>query len=126
MKYLSHFDFDIHYIKGITNKVADALLCYYKSDTSEDVHSNHEYVNADIRIDKEHDDLPRGQQAELELDQLMALRCSTCLRDKQQLVREVIETQDREAAELQAHAENSEPAVPILEDEEDTSGNHLT
>ena len=32
MEYLSRFDFDIRYIKGITNKVADSLSCYYESD----------------------------------------------------------------------------------------------
>ena len=58
MEYLSRFDFDIRYIKGISNKVADTLSCYYESDTSDDVYDVHEYVNVDVRIDKDHDDLP--------------------------------------------------------------------
>ena len=53
MEYLSRFDFDICYVKGINNKVVDALSRYYKSDTSEDVHGLNEYVNADIRVDKD-------------------------------------------------------------------------
>ena len=36
MEYLLQFDFSIRYIKGITNKVVDALSCYYELDTSND------------------------------------------------------------------------------------------
>jgi hypothetical protein len=42
--YLSRFDFDITYIKGELNKVADCLSWYYKSDTKADAHEPHEYV----------------------------------------------------------------------------------
>ena len=88
MEYLSRFDFDIRYVKGINNKVADALSRYYKSDTSEDVHGLNEYVNADIRVDKDRDDLPLGRLEELELDQLMTIRRSECLMNKEKLVKE--------------------------------------
>src|ERR1700742_4414583 len=119
MEYLSRFDFDIRYIKDITNKVADALSRYYESDTSEDVHGQHEYVNADVRIDKDHDDLPLGRLEELELDQFRAMRRSERLRSKQLPPQEVTEPCEREAAELQANAEAREPTVPRPLDEED-------
>src|SRR5579875_354896 len=120
MEYLSRFNFDIRYIKGITNKVADALSRYYESDTSEDVHRTHDFVNADVRIDKEHDDLPRGRQEELDIDQFMALRRSTRLGDKQHAIAEPVETRDREAAELRNNAEAEGPTVPRpTESEED-------
>ena len=38
MDYMSKFTFDITYIKGELNKVADCLSQYYESDTIQDVH----------------------------------------------------------------------------------------
>ena len=58
MDYLSKFDFDITYIKGEYNKVADCLSRYYESDTRTDVHDVHHYVRADARIDPTGEDLP--------------------------------------------------------------------
>ena len=58
MDYMSRFDFDITYVKGKLNKIADCLSCYYESDTSADVHEFHEYVQANRRIDLEGEDLP--------------------------------------------------------------------
>jgi len=57
MEYLSQFDFDIQYIKGTSNKVADSLLHYYQSNTSEDKHQTYNYVNADLLLDPEGEDL---------------------------------------------------------------------
>ena len=44
MDYLSRFTFDITYIKGDLNKVANCLSQYYKSDTIQDIHQYDEYV----------------------------------------------------------------------------------
>ncbi|KAG5220179.1 ribonuclease protein [Salix suchowensis] len=52
---LSRFRFEIKYVKGVLNKVADCLSRYYSEDTPQDVHPKSEYVNADVRIDPDHD-----------------------------------------------------------------------
>ena len=58
MDYLLRFSFDITYIKGELNKVADCLSRYYENDTPQDVHQYNEYVRADAQIDPTREDLP--------------------------------------------------------------------
>ena len=58
MDYLARFDFDIRYIKGTLNKVVDALTWYYEHDYWTEVLEIQDYINADVRLDPEHDDLP--------------------------------------------------------------------
>jgi hypothetical protein len=65
MEYLSRFDFDIQYIKGTSNKVADSLSRYYQSDTGDDVHPLYDYVTADSQLDPEGEDLPWNHVVEL-------------------------------------------------------------
>ena len=56
--YLSKFNFDITYVKGELNKVADCLSCYYKSDTLKDIHYVYDYVCVDAQMDPKGDNLP--------------------------------------------------------------------
>ena len=65
MEYLSCFDYNIQYMKGQLNKVADALSWYYKSDTWYDVHPPDKYVNVDVWLDQEMDHLSPEQLEEL-------------------------------------------------------------
>ena len=58
MDYLTRFDFNIRYIKSTLNKVADVLSQYYEHDYWTEVPELQDYVNADVRLDPEHDDLP--------------------------------------------------------------------
>jgi hypothetical protein len=70
---MSRFKFDITYIKGDLNKVADCLFRYYENDTVTNVHKPHEYVCADARIDPEGDDLPGPRFQEI-ISQMVELR----------------------------------------------------
>lgn len=102
MEYLSRFDCDITYIKGIHNKVADALSRYYESDTPEDKYDIAEYTNADVRLDNEGEDLPIGRLEEYE--RMLVRRESSRLKE----MKERKEERDIEAAEMeQARAEKS-------------------
>ncbi|KAF9484075.1 hypothetical protein BDN70DRAFT_768465, partial [Pholiota conissans] len=65
LDYLARFTFDITYVKGELNKVADCLSRYYESDTPADKYKPYEFVNADVRIDKEGDDLPLPRYKEV-------------------------------------------------------------
>jgi hypothetical protein len=65
MEYLSRFDFHIQYVKGSSNKVADSLSRYHQSDTDDDKFGVHEFVNADIRLDPEGEDLLWGRIVEI-------------------------------------------------------------
>ncbi|KAF8219382.1 hypothetical protein L208DRAFT_1340846, partial [Tricholoma matsutake] len=57
MDYLTRFNFDIRYVKGTLNKVADVLSQYYEHDFRTGVPEIQDYVNADIHLDPEHDNL---------------------------------------------------------------------
>ena len=64
-EYLSRFDFEIRYVQGKDNIVADSLSRYYKSDAPDEKHPKHVYVSADLRLDPEGDDLPPGYEKQL-------------------------------------------------------------
>jgi hypothetical protein len=58
MEYLSWFDFDIQYIQGKLNKVADCLSHYYESDMWYDVFNISEYVDTNVWLNPTLDDVP--------------------------------------------------------------------
>src|ERR1700722_38078 len=76
MEYLSWFDYDIQYIKGTSNKVADSLSRYYQSDTDEDNHLLYDYVMVDALLDPEGEDLPW-----IRMIKACAMTCSRTLRE---------------------------------------------
>src|SRR5882762_869693 len=65
MEYFSWFDYNIQYIKGTSNKVADSLSQYYQSDMDDDIHPTYNYITADVQLDPEGEDLPWNQVIEL-------------------------------------------------------------
>jgi hypothetical protein len=65
MEYLSCFNFDICYVKGEYNHVADAFSWYYETDTWTDVHPPSEYVHADTHLDPDFEDVPNDHIEEV-------------------------------------------------------------
>ena len=65
MEFLQRFDFDITYVKGEENIVADCLSRYHESDIPRELHPLHTYVNADDRLDPSGDSLSQQRIQEL-------------------------------------------------------------
>ena len=61
MEFLMRFDFEIIYIKGESNLVADALSQYYESDLWNEQPDTAQYINMDSQLDPEGEDLPWDQ-----------------------------------------------------------------
>ena len=78
---LSRFNAEIVYMKGVDNKVADCLSRYYETEGGEGAHECVDWVNADIRLNLEGDDLRQDQLRELRLASMRAsqgkVQCST-------------------------------------------------
>ena len=110
---MSRFTFDITYIKGELNKVADCLSQYYESDTIQDVHMYDEYVRADAHIDPAGKDLPASQFKEM-TDRIIEIRAMReDERRRSTRLHERKEQCDMEAEEM-VQADKRDPA-PIPE-----------
>jgi len=60
------FNYDIRYIKGTLNKVVHTLSRYYEHNYWTNVPELHDYVNTNVRLDLEYDDLPRERVLKIE------------------------------------------------------------
>ena len=58
MEFLAQFNYDITYVKGKMNLVADALSRYHENDNWDKATDKSQYVNADLRLNPEGKDLP--------------------------------------------------------------------
>jgi hypothetical protein len=97
MDYMSRFNFDIMYIKGELNKVADCLSRYYENDMSTDAYDPYEYVCTDACIDPEGDDLLGPRLYEL-TEQVIKLHAICASEHKQsQCIQEHIKERDLKA-----------------------------
>jgi hypothetical protein len=107
--YMSRFDFDITYIKGELNKVADCLSRYYENDTSADIHAPQDYVRADVRIDPNGDDLPidRYNEVKQRVVEIRAQRAEERRRSKR--LSDKREEREREAHEMKEADQPSSP-----------------
>ena len=56
----------IVHVDGKDNKVADCLSQYYENDGADDFHPIEEYVNADIRLNPELDELLEARREEVQ------------------------------------------------------------
>ncbi|KIY68288.1 hypothetical protein CYLTODRAFT_443477 [Cylindrobasidium torrendii FP15055 ss-10] len=100
MEYMSRFDFDITYVKGEDNKVADCLSRYYEFDSPDEVHGVEDYVRADARLDPSGEEMPtdRAHEWRTRAVEVRAMRAENARRSKR--LQERAEMRDIEAAEL--------------------------
>ncbi|GBE77458.1 hypothetical protein SCP_0103330 [Sparassis crispa] len=101
-EYMSRFQYKIQDVEGATNKVADCLSRYYENDNADEFAPIQDYVNADVHLDPEWDDLPSNCIAEL--------RAGTIQRSAQ-LPKDVQESRDQEASEMASHLPLVTPAL---------------
>lgn len=109
MEYLSRFDFSIQYVKGVSNKVADSFSRYHQSDTDADKWQAYDYVNADLRLDPEGDDLPWGRVVEIR---------SMAVDEENRQLRESTEEREIEARKL-SDASKKQQSLEIESQEDD-------
>jgi hypothetical protein len=114
MDYMSRFNFDITYIKGEYNKVADCLSRYFESDTSADVHEAHDYVQVDRVIDPNGEDLSleRLQEVKERRVEIRAMHAMATRRTQKLLEEE--EHREEEAREMRQSAEEPKDEMPGL------------
>jgi len=122
MEFLARFDYDIMYVKGETNLVADTLSRYYESNNWDEMKDTPQYVNADARLDPEGEDLPWDRFKETREMRETGKEHNTCMQWQRQApqqadepvsftpkrpVVKAIEERQQEAAELVAHKEST-------------------
>ncbi|KAL1939365.1 hypothetical protein VTO73DRAFT_9921 [Trametes versicolor] len=90
-EFLSRYDFEIEHVPGKDNKVADCLSRYFENDPPDVLRPVQDYVNADIRLDPELEDIPSDRKAEVNTAiEELALRA----------LREVVEDREAEATDM--------------------------
>ncbi|KAL7277449.1 hypothetical protein ACG7TL_009311 [Trametes sanguinea] len=130
-EFLARFQYDITYVPGKLNKVADCLSCYYENDTVNDHAEEWEYVNADVRLDPDGDTLPFSRAIELKAGRV--LQKSSWLMAKQAAAEQpktslpqVVEPRVLEAEQLAQHQPPSMPKEPAKEDANPKLGDALS
>ncbi|KAL7280521.1 hypothetical protein ACG7TL_005453 [Trametes sanguinea] len=130
-EFLARFQYDITYVPGKLNKVADCLSRYYENDTVDDHTEEWEYVNADVRLDPDGDTLPFSRAIELKAGRV--LRKSSRLMAKQAAAErpktplpQVVEPRVLEAEQLAQHQPPSMPKEPARNEANPKLGDALS
>ncbi|KAL7278559.1 hypothetical protein ACG7TL_007558 [Trametes sanguinea] len=130
-EFLARFQYDITYVPGKLNKVADCLSRYYENDTVDDHTEEWEYVNADVRLDPDGDTLPFSRAIELKAGRV--LRKSSRLMAKQAAAErpktplpQVVEPRVLEAEQLAQHQPPSMPKEPARSEANPKLGDALS
>jgi RNase H-like domain found in reverse transcriptase/Reverse transcriptase (RNA-dependent DNA polymerase)/Integrase zinc binding domain len=103
-EYLSRFEFQVKYIEGKLNKVADSLSRYFENDTPEDKREEQDFVSSDQRLDPEGETLP--------IDRLMEVRVNA---SRQKKIRDPPEARKEESNQMNEKQINHSP-VELEED----------
>ena len=101
MEFLSRFNYTILYVQGSSNKVADCLSRYYANDREDEHHNYDEYVQADVRLDPEGEELPLDRLAELRSARMTSAQEKGLI-----LSKEASSARTKEAQELREHQED--------------------
>lgn len=112
MEYISRFDYDIVYVKGELNKVADVLSRYYECEDGDDGATYDDYVRADVRLDPDSDDLPLNRLAELRAMRTRARTRAAKGTPPGFTSRQELERRHEEAASLRATAPSGAATTP--------------
>jgi len=127
MEFLACFDYNITYVKGETNLVADALSRYHENDHWDEATDKSQYVNADSRLNPKGEDLPWVRFEETCAMCESGVDPHSCLQRQRRAPRkaddpvsfapkrpvvEAIEKRQRDPAALAAHEERGRSPVP--------------
>jgi hypothetical protein len=127
MDYMSQFDFDITYVKGELNKVADCLSRYFENYTMDEAHEVHDYVRADTRMDPLGEDLPTYRFNEMK-ERVVEIRTLRSMELRSHWLAELKEDRNLEAQVMAEVNAQLEPGLvttaPSIHDE-DITGTQL-
>ncbi len=106
MEYLSRFDYEVIYVKGESNKVADSLSRYYASEEANSPHPPYDLVSADARLDPDHETLSGPRVAELR-----ARRVMDVVEPRRVETLQMNQSSNTHAEELPTHQDTDDPTI---------------
>ncbi|KAG6871480.1 hypothetical protein C0995_004160 [Termitomyces sp. Mi166 len=118
---MSKYQFDITYVKGELNKVADCLSRYFKSDTIDDVHNVYDYVQVDKRIDPEGEDLPLHRLHEIAEKRVEIQAMQACELHRSKQLKEQLELRDLEAQQMVESTKTPNKGIELSSHNDDPS-----